>query len=186
MLWTSDAWWMSHLSHQPSDPAYYIEYCRILKYSPKFKTLLSDWSAIQNWNWFFTNKIHTTKELDFESWFLFSIYMLYGTYVLLLHISWSHSYSTVAVVLGGQGAVQWWHGSSYYFVPVCFTRESAAFCTLLELHQFYFMKKCVCLIFRFFGSLAYIHGGQHYYTLCLACVFHISVEHRVCFLLNRH
>ena len=137
---------MRQSSHQPSDPAYYIEDCRILKYSPKFKTLLSDWSAIQNWNWFFTNKIHTTKELDFESWFLFSIYMLYGTYVLLLHISWSHSYSTVAVVLGGQGAVQWWHGSSYYFAPVCFTRESAAFCTLLELHQFYFMKNVfVCL-----------------------------------------
>lgn len=29
-------------------------------------------------------------------------------------------------------------------------------------------KMClfVCLIFRFFGSLAYIHGGLHYYTLC--------------------
>ena len=73
------------------------------------------------------------------------IWYIVHTYVLLLHISWSHSYSTVAVVLGGQGAVQWWHGSSYYFAPVCFTRESAAFCTLLELHQFYFMKKYVCL-----------------------------------------
>ena len=37
---TSDAWWMSRLSQRPSDPAYYIEDCRILALS---------WSAsIQN------------------------------------------------------------------------------------------------------------------------------------------
>ena len=29
MLVTSDAWSMSHLSHRPSEPAYYIEDCRI-------------------------------------------------------------------------------------------------------------------------------------------------------------
>ena len=29
MLGTSDAWSMSHLSHRPSNPAYYIEDCRI-------------------------------------------------------------------------------------------------------------------------------------------------------------
>ena len=29
MLGTSDAWSMSHLSHWPSEPAYYIEDCRI-------------------------------------------------------------------------------------------------------------------------------------------------------------
>ena len=29
MLGTSDAWSMSHLSHPPSKPAYYIEDCRI-------------------------------------------------------------------------------------------------------------------------------------------------------------
>ena len=29
MLGSSDAWSMSRLSHQPSDPAYYIEDCRI-------------------------------------------------------------------------------------------------------------------------------------------------------------
>ena len=30
MLGTSEAWSMSRLSRQPSDPAYYIEDCRIL------------------------------------------------------------------------------------------------------------------------------------------------------------
>ena len=29
MLGTSDAWWISRLSHRPSEPAYYIEDCRI-------------------------------------------------------------------------------------------------------------------------------------------------------------
>ena len=29
MFGTSDAWLMSHLSHRPSKPAYYIEDCRI-------------------------------------------------------------------------------------------------------------------------------------------------------------
>ena len=30
MLGTSDAWSMSHSFHRPSEPAYYIEDCRIL------------------------------------------------------------------------------------------------------------------------------------------------------------
>ena len=30
MLGTSDAWFMSRSSHRPSEPAYYIEDCRIL------------------------------------------------------------------------------------------------------------------------------------------------------------
>ena len=29
ILGTSDTWWMCHLSHRPSEPAYYIEDCRI-------------------------------------------------------------------------------------------------------------------------------------------------------------
>ena len=31
ILGTSDAWWMSRLSQRPSNPAYYIEDCRILR-----------------------------------------------------------------------------------------------------------------------------------------------------------
>jgi hypothetical protein len=32
MLGISDAWSMSRLSHRPSDPAYYIEDCRISQF----------------------------------------------------------------------------------------------------------------------------------------------------------
>ena len=35
ILGTSDAWLMSHLSHRSSDPAYYIEDCRISDQQPQ-------------------------------------------------------------------------------------------------------------------------------------------------------
>ena len=40
MLGTLDAWSMSHLSHRPSDPAYYIEDCRIFVFLYKLLVLI--------------------------------------------------------------------------------------------------------------------------------------------------
>ena len=56
ILGTSDAWSMSRSSHQPSDPAYYIEDCRI--YS-KEKNLLS--KSCLSWNWI---------AKDLQKWYL--------------------------------------------------------------------------------------------------------------------
>ena len=42
MLGTSDAWSMSRSSHRPSEPAYYIEDCRISKAS-SYRTGYLDW-----------------------------------------------------------------------------------------------------------------------------------------------
>ena len=38
MIFAKNAWWMSRLSQQPSDPAYYIEDCRIPSENRNFFT----------------------------------------------------------------------------------------------------------------------------------------------------
>ena len=59
MLGTSDTWSMSHSSHRPSDPAYYIEDCWIfgLLDSPKKRMKLT------------TLSIFFTQDSEFSSFF---------------------------------------------------------------------------------------------------------------------
>ena len=63
MLGTSDAWWMSHLSQQPSEPAYYIVDCWISHLTHVSSTSMKHrhttlnvqpWFLIQNSIWITT------------------------------------------------------------------------------------------------------------------------------------